>query len=139
MPIKADWKPHGEAPVDEISMIEMIFNQAILPQELARIQQVSVSSPMKHNEKGELVRPSAGDTILAWLALKPEAGNCLVISNQPHCGYIDAVMRTFLPATLSVETVGEFIGDVSNGNIAIILDSLTRRLYQEQICLRRLP
>lgn len=80
---------------------------------------------------GKEKRATTSDTIKRWASIQqPRPGStCLVISNQPLITYQEAVVRTHLPATIAIEAVGPAMDE--NERICEILDSLARRIYQE--------
>ena len=79
---------------------------------------------------GILKRPTTPDTVLDWLKIKPHPGLCLAISNQPYVLYQDSVLKTVLPPSFTVETIGEKMDETSY-NVSLLLDNLARFLYQE--------
>lgn len=80
---------------------------------------------------GKEKRANTADTVKLWASIQqPRPGStCLVISNQPLITYQEAVVRTHLPATIAIEAVGPAMDE--NERICEILDSLARRIYQE--------
>ena len=90
----------------------------------------------------EGIRPTTKDTIENWIKKEElKQGTCLAISSQPHVAYQHSVLRTCLPKAFSLQTAGPAIidnlsslDDLKNYNtiqIGVILDALTRLLYQE--------
>ncbi len=75
-------------------------------------------------------RPTTGDTIKLWLTELAPQGKILAISNQPYVGYQHAVLKSFVPKELLVETVGPKTAVV---NSDIVVDNLARWLYQENL------
>jgi hypothetical protein len=53
-----------------------------------------------------MIRPNTGDTYNLWLASKPKAGLCFMISNQPYCLYQQLVAEPIMPKVVTFETVG---------------------------------
>jgi hypothetical protein len=128
---KQNWQFDGELPKTEFEIMQILFDQAELPADFSQnVELVWVNAPMKLNNQGQLVRPTTGDTVNAWLELKPELGTCLVVTNNPYVGYQDSVARTLLPANFKVETVGH--KDADEFNLAVYLDNLARWLHQEK-------
>ncbi len=127
----------GERPLDpehekgtsslntETEMFLYLWSQADLPQSLRQTPLLIVNAPMTNT------RPTTLDTIKEWLKQSPAPGSCLIVSNQPFNGYFDAVFRTYMPTTFTLET----IGNVADPELpfAVFLDNLARCLYQEQI------
>jgi hypothetical protein len=67
-------------------------------------------------------RPRTIETVQAWLALHPQPGSCLAISNQPYVEYQHAVFSLLLPDAYSLETVGSAVQEPHK--MAILLDTL---------------
>jgi len=130
LPFKQNWQLNGQLPSTETEMIKLVFDQADLPAEWNNIAINFVDTPMQQTENGILRRPSTLDTIMEWVKLyNPKNGSILALSNQPYIGYQDSVLRNFLPKNFTVETVGSDC--INNQNIATILDSLARWIYNE--------
>lgn len=125
----------NQIPADEIELMECLYANAIWSTSLTDIPVEIVKSKAYINLDGSVTRPTTGDTVKEWLKNVPDkeltGKSCLAISIVPFIGYQDSVLRTFLPASLSLETVGP----KSNKEeiIAVHLDNLARWLYQEQI------
>lgn len=117
-------------PVTEAELMQFVYSTMPMPAEMRQIAVTLIDAPMKKNQSGILVRPTTGDTVIEWMKLKPAAGSCLVISNQPYVGYQDSVAKALLPHDFIVETVGEKSYDLIVG---IYLDTVARNLYQEKI------
>jgi hypothetical protein len=73
-------------------------------------------------------RPNTADTFNLWLASKPKAGSCIMISNQPYCLYQQLVAEAIVPKEFTFETVGA-ASDPSKANPASMLDTVARCLY----------
>jgi hypothetical protein len=96
------------------------------------IPYVLVDSPAFNNR----TRPTTEDTVLYWLdQYRPEPGSCLAFSIQPVIGYQDAVLRTWLPKTFTLETVGSKTEE--HIAVGLYLDTLARWLYQKNIAAHR--
>lgn len=133
LPIRSDWKwNEQQTPVTETDMMKLVYDQAELPDSFRTIPLTVVDAPQQMGVNGVMRRPNTGDTIVAWLANNPTPGTCLVMSTQPFVGYQDTVVRTELPSTFLVETVGRG-DDEDSGSVLVYLDSLARWLYQEQL------
>lgn len=130
--IRADWQQPAPLPTTEYGMMKLVYDQADMPAAFASIPVTFIDSPMQQKPDGTLARPTTGDTIKDWLATEPKTGSCLFISNQPYVGYQDAVARTFMPATFGVETVGPRV-DKDDELVAVLLDTMARWLYQENV------
>ncbi|HEX2579142.1 MAG TPA: hypothetical protein VHK67_01905 [Rhabdochlamydiaceae bacterium] len=77
---------------------------------------------------GVLVRPTTADTYNLWLASKPKAGGCCMVSNQPFCLYQQLVAESLIPKEFTFETVGP-AADPDKVNPANLLDTIARCLY----------
>ncbi len=73
-------------------------------------------------------RPNTADTYNLWLASKPKAGSCVMVSNQPYCLYQQLVTEAVMPKGFIFETVGP-ASDSSKANPAAMLDMIARCLY----------
>lgn len=134
LPVRASWQEPQELPTNETELIKFLINQAEIPAGLNANDFVFVDAPMKTNPNGTTARPTTGDTLHHWLATNPTPGNCLFISSQPYVGYQDSVARTYIPAEFSIETVGTAVEEES---ISVLLDTIARWLYQENIRLMK--
>jgi hypothetical protein len=132
LPIRCDWTQTNGLPTTEVEMMKFIFGQATLPSGFDQINIQFISTPMKENEDGSVRRPNTGDTIAQWLSTDPILGSCLFISNQPYVGYQDAVIRTYMPSAFEVDVVGS-CANPQKQNIDVVLDTLARWLYQENL------
>jgi len=131
LPFSPDWQLKGELPKTETEMMQMVFDQAELPEGFAENVRVTfVDAPMQQKADGALRRPTTNDTIERWLEQNPAPGSCLFVSNQPYSGRQDSVARTYLPERFAIETVGS--AAYKDLPIVTFLDSLARWLYQEK-------
>lgn len=132
LPIKAGWTRPEVAPTTETEMARMVFDQAALPEDFKDAVTVQfIDTPMQKLPNGEFRRPNTGDTVTQWLDDKDTTpGSVLAFSNQPYVDYQDAVLRTLLPESFAVETVGA--QGSGNEPVGVVLDNLARWLYQEQ-------
>lgn len=117
-----------EVPVTEADAMKLVYKHSAMPENMKKVPLVVIDVPMQVAKNGALTRPTTGDTVNAWMKLQPQAGSCLVVSNQPYVNYQDSVAKTLLPHNFSVETVGERSEDT---NIDVYLDTVARLLYQE--------
>lgn len=136
LPIRPDWKwDEKNAPGTEAEMMQLVHDQIVLPSGLRNLGVTVIDAPQQMTSTGALRRPNTGDTLVTWLATNPNPAPCLVISNQPFVGYQDSVVRTVVPASFEIETVGSY--DAADyDSTDVYLDSLARWLYQEQIRLQ---
>ncbi len=109
----------------EVAMLLHLLENAHLPKELISLPCSLINSPMQGDK-----RPTTIDTVKAWLLEEPKPGTCLVFANQPFVCYFDAVLKSYLPASFQVETVGS-VADLDLP-LSVYLDNLARTLYQEQ-------
>ncbi len=130
LPFKKDWQAPKQLPTMETDMAKLVYDQANLPENLRVIPVEFIDAPAQKTQPGAMRRPNTLDTINSWLKTNPKPGFCLCVSTQPHIGYQDAVMRTYMPAAFQLETVGPAAW--SSVHNVIILDALARWLYQEQ-------
>ena len=128
--VRADWVRPVKVPTTEFEMMKMVIDQAVLPVDLKLVPITYINAPKVKTDMGVLRRPNTSDTIKEWLATNPTAGSVLLFSNQPYVGYQHACMKTYIPSTFEVETVGESAS--TQEKIAILFDTLARWLYQEQ-------
>lgn len=128
--VRADWQEPNIAPTTETEMAKMVFDQADLPDGFKKsVKVVFIDTPMQPTADGGTRRSNTGDTIKLWLAETAPQGSVLAISNQPYVGYQHAVLKSFVPQQLHVETVGPKANSALS--IDVHLDNLARWLYQE--------
>jgi hypothetical protein len=129
LPSRRGWIFPKELPKNEIEMMKLVFDRAMLPDGMKDLKVIFVEIPMKPFKRG-FRRPNTKDTVKMWLKnFNPYPGKCLVISNQPYVGYQDAVLREVLKKDFEIETVGKKAN--KNTKIVIFLDTMTRWLYEE--------
>jgi hypothetical protein len=119
-----------KAPQTEADILQFIYDHANMPDQMRQIPVQVIAVPMQTTASGKLTRPTTADTFAAWMQTNPTPGNCLAISNQPYVGYQHTMIKTLLPSDFSIETAGA--ASSQNEEIAVILDTLARILYQEQ-------
>ena len=117
-------------PKTETDVMKLIFAEAKLPKEMQKLEVVFVDAPAKKKPDGGMERPNTGDTIHTWLANAPKPGHVLAVSTQPFVQYQDAVLKTLLPRSFQVETVGAKAQ--KRVPVAVWLDNLARYLYQQR-------
>jgi len=134
--IRVDWQPPKEMPKTELEMMRMVWDQAKLPREMKKIRTQWIDAPMKPNSAGiKLLRPTTEDSIKIWREVKPIERKILAVSNNPHIGYQESVLKTYLPKDFNVETVGPAAS--LKLPLAFYLGEMSRWLYQEQIRLKK--
>lgn len=127
------WLTDTQVPRTETEMMKRAWQEMELPKDLKAVPMKIFDTPMKQDKDGKFLRPNTGDTIKYWLLSDPKPGSVLAISNQPYAIYQDAVLRTYLPNSFRVETIGP---EAEQDSIAVYLDNLARILYQEQQMLK---
>jgi hypothetical protein len=118
----------------ESEAARLIWQEAHLPDKMRALPVVFVAVPMKKEGK-TLKRPNTQDTIDAWLESNPRPCRALFVSNQPLSGYSYAVVKTTLPDNFLFDLVGP-PAPLTSENAAILLDSLARWIYQENLLIR---
>jgi hypothetical protein len=76
----------------------------------------------------QIRRPNTVDTYRLWLASKPKAGSCFMVSNQPYCLYQQLVAEATLPKELTFETAGPG-SEADKQKPEVMLDTIARCLY----------
>ena len=111
--IRKDWiKPtEDKFPKTEKEMIEFVWDQADIPQEMRGLLVQFINAPKQTQEdkkpQKELPPPETSDTVISWRNTEPPAGRYLVISNAPYIIGDDVVVRRISPKTFTFDTVGE--------------------------------
>lgn len=107
----------------ETEMMEYVWTQTEMPDALKNLPLIVVNSPPAPGRD----RATTESTVFAWLELSPLPGSCLIFSSQPYVGYQDAILRTRLPHTFTIETVGPEGGrDLPT---SILMDNLAKWLH----------
>lgn len=115
-------------PATEIDMMEALLDKSSLSTLSPKPIIIRVAPVMKVNADKSFSRPITKDTLVEFLVLNPKPGTTLVISNQPHIVRQHLVVRSVLPASWSVESVGPSAS--SNSPTGVFLDELARTLYE---------
>lgn len=93
---------------------------------------IIISSSMKQQKNGFLVRPITDDTVIDFNKLKPEPGSCLVISNNPYINRQTQVVQRILDQQqFPTEGAGEKYKQ--NINIILVLKELAKNIYEETL------
>ncbi len=130
--IRPDYIEPAILPKTETEMLHVLVDQAVFPVGFRDTVEIEfVDTPMQKTADGSLRRPNNNDTINQWLSHNPKPGTVLSISNQPYVCYQHAVIKSVLPATFAVETVG--VLSPAPFHAGVYLDNLARWLYQEQV------
>lgn len=118
---------------DESEAARVLWDEVDLPTDMRKLPVVYIDVPMIA-VGNSFKRPNTADTIFAWLDQSPNPCKVFFVSNQPFCGYQFAVVKTCLPKEFSFDLVGSgFVTMSHRASAAVILDSLARWLYQENI------
>lgn len=134
--VRSDWKIDSSMKFEtESDMMKLIYEQSDMPEVLRQVEVVFIESPMKESSAGKKIRPNTADTLKDWLKTNPEKGTILAISSQPTISYQYSVIKSVLPKQFDLEVVGCGLPEEYE-SVSIILDSLARVLYQEQIRLK---
>lgn len=127
--IRKDWPVPSEFPKTEREMIQLIWEQSEIPDDMRKVEVYFTNAPMKEDAKGERsIRPTTDDTIRAWLQTAPPHGRYLAITNAPYINRQDVAMRAIAPCEYSFDTVGSAAGE--REKMVIILDELARAIFQ---------
>lgn len=111
----------------------ILWKEADLPTEMRSLAATFITVPMKQ-EGALLKRPNTEDTIIAWLKNSPSPCRALFVSDQPFCGYQFAVIKSVLPESYVFDLVGQGASPTIHPSAAaIILDSIARWIYQENL------
>jgi len=108
----------------EMQMMETYYyaKSAVWPKELQDIRVFEVNSFNRPN--GE--RANTQDTIVSWQQTHPKPGEVLVVSSQPFARYQDAAVKSILPPSFHIETVGApALPDVK---ISVAMDTIARQI-----------
>lgn len=103
----------------EIEMMQDIFKHLIPAH-----QSLIVATPVTSERL-----PNTADTIKTLLSQHPAISSYLFISNQPFCGYQEAVIASLIPAPTSFDIAGPSHYSPTDFNEALIKDTLARWLY----------
>ena len=131
LPIKKEWQEAIQPLPNEAAMMKAVWEQAVLPPELAALPLEVIDTPQQTWPDGTKQRPNTGDTVIHWMKTKPQPGSCLFISNQPYVGYQGAVLHRWMPASFTVETVGSASSPAKASSVGVLVDSLLRWLAFE--------
>ena len=122
-------------PKDEYDMAKLVY-EVMADDDIKQIPVSFVCAPMKKTADGRLTRPTTQDTIELWIEQEDiESGSCLVVSSQPFVRYQDSVVKTYVPKEIEVETIGQISKRAEE--LAVVLDTVARYLYQEKIRLEQ--
>ncbi len=109
----------------EADMMHTVMNNSTLGQQ---VWADLISTPMKTNADGTLLRPTTDDTVNAWLSTHPAPGRCLIISDQPFIERQTLVLQALLPKGFVIDAAGpEADRELP---IAVYLDEVARTIYQ---------
>ncbi len=118
---------------NESEAAHLLWEEAALPKEMRKLSVVFSATPMK-KEGTVLRRPNTADTIQEWLKTTSKPCKLLFVSDQPFCGYQFAVIKGCLPDSFPFDVVGKGLDPTSSsGSGAVILDTVARWIYQENL------
>jgi len=120
-------------PKTEYDMMKWIDSHAQMSPEVRRIKRTFINTPNTVDANGRIKRATTADTFREWLKTNPTPGSCLIVSNQPFVGYQASVARSYLPKSFKIDATGQTANHDQKGTISIILDSLARWIYQENL------
>lgn len=119
-------EPATGAHTTEAELLMHLWN-TMASEELQQLPLIIVNSPKREGQ----TRPTTADTVIDFVASSPQAGSCLAFSSQPFVGYQQSVLKTHLPSTFSIETIGP--ARKFPASMSIYLDTIAKWLYQENI------
>ncbi len=134
-PLDAEQEPAhefntDEKPHNEFGMLKYCCNNSMPAEMLTSKNIIFIDTPNTIDAHGKIKRATTGDTINEWLKTEnPKPGSCLVVSNQPHIGYQETVVKNLVPQTFSVEGTGD--QQSPDTPVSDILDALARWIYNE--------
>ncbi len=125
--LKPTWQLQ-QKPLTESDMIRMVIAQSLLPEVWSTLPVIIIDTPLQQSTHG-LVRPTTADTVRQWLStMQSSTGSFLAISSQPFVGYQDAIVKTIVPSSFDIETVGpEAATELTKPEI--LVDTVARWLY----------
>ncbi len=128
--IRKDWKAPKELPKTENEMIQLVWEQSEIPEDMRKQVTVHfINAPMKKDPKSNnLLRPTTDDTIEMWVKSSPPYGRYLAVTNAPYINRQDVVIRTVAPTEYGFDTIGP--GAREQEKMVIILDELARLIFQ---------
>ena len=117
-------------PKTEAEIMKFVYQHiSTMPEEMRKLPVLFINASMVQQDDGSLKRPTTDDIIADWLQTKPSAGKCLFVSSQPYVGFQHAVIKTYMPRSFQVETVGTEANPTLN--VSVVLYNVARWLYQE--------
>lgn len=128
--IRKDWAMPSEFPKTENEMIQLVWEQSEVPEDMREKVNVHfISAPMRMDSKSKrLIRPTTDDTVIAWLETAPPQGRYLAITNAPYTNRQDLVVRTIAPSEYGFDTIGSEAHEQET--TAVFLDELARVIFQ---------
>jgi hypothetical protein len=129
--IRKDWAPPTEFPKTESEMIQLVWMQSNIPEDMrSQVTVHFINAPMKKDLKtGKLLRPTTDDTVELWLKNSPPLGRYLAVTNAPYTTRQDVVTRTLVSSEYGFDTIGAADPD-NQEKMAIYLDELARLIFQ---------
>lgn len=129
--IRKDWPGIKEMPKTECEMMQMVWEQAEIPEEMREeVTTHFINAPMKKNPAlSHPLRPNTQDTVEEWLKASPLYGRYLAVSNGPYIPRQDLITKTISGKTFEIDTIGPETSEKTT--IAIILDEVARLIYTQ--------
>ena len=109
-------------PQHEAEAAKLLFLLADLPEEIRKVKTTFIDSP-RFLKNGRWERPFTAMNADHWLQRKPEPGNVLAFSNQPHALYQYEALRVYIPAEYELEITAVAARD--DAPLAEYLDALS--------------
>lgn len=128
--IRKDWQEPSELPKTECEMMELVWNQSDIPEEMrSQLAVYFINAPMKKDtQSGKFLRPNTDDTVIWWLKVFPPKGRYLAITNAPYTNRQDLVVRSIAPNDYTFDTIGPEASE--DQKMIIFLDELARLIFQ---------
>ncbi|MCH1429698.1 MAG: hypothetical protein GWP59_07000 [Chlamydiales bacterium] len=114
-------------PKTECEAIQQIVKRTDFPESFKNVNLTFVRAPMKVSANGTVSRPTNDDTFKKWLEQEPQAGSCLLVSNQPFVLAAHQAALKNLPTAFTIDSCGEACSESTK--VSVQLDSLARTLY----------
>lgn len=92
---------------------------------------IVVHAPLIQKEDGSFIRPTTDSSLIHFSEIAPQAGSCLVVSNNPYVTrQLRVAQRTLDQSSFPTQGAGrEVVEDAED--IVILMDEFARTLYEE--------
>ncbi len=142
LPFRKEWVKPEQMPTTEAEMMQMVWNQSILPN---LWYSGLVNAPMQpkdpENPEGEKRPPSTAETVYHWLLQGKKPGYYLVGSNQPYVEYQRLVVERAHEELIERREINfpcyfKGCGPAATPTLplATFLDTLAKQFYEETFC-----